>query len=87
MTDSQHAHIRPTRRVGLNDAGHRVGETHHRATCSDALVNKLRDMHENYGYGYRRLARQFNLPFKTVMKWLSYERRAQTPVEWREDKP
>lgn len=87
LTDSQHAHIRPARRVAINEAGDRVGETHPGARHPDALVNKLRDLHENYGYGYRRLARQFELSFTTVKKWLRYERRAQTPVEWREHKP
>lgn len=62
-------------RVTINDRGRIIGEAHHRAKISDRLVDKLRDLHENWGLGWRVLSRQFEIPAGTVKKILDYTRR------------
>ena len=68
--------------VALNESGRRIGATHHNATISDAVVDQIRDRHENDGLGYVALAREFNLSKNTVRKICTYERRAQTPARY-----
>jgi hypothetical protein len=41
-------------------------EAHHNAKISDRLVQKLRDLNENWGLGWRRLSAQFELSPNTV---------------------
>lgn len=70
--------------VALNEHGRRIGETHHRAKLSDALVNHLRDLHEHQGLGWRKLAALFTeLSPITIKKLIAYERRAQSASSWR----
>lgn len=69
--------------IGFSEYGRRVGETHHNATISDALVELIRDKHEYEGIGYRRLARELNLSPGTVNKICTYERRAARVVKWK----
>ena len=69
--------------VGLSEYGHRVGETHHNAVISDAMVELIRDKHEYEGIGYRRLARELGLGTSIVSKICSYERRVARAVRWR----
>jgi AraC-like DNA-binding protein len=62
---------------------YRVGETHHNARISDAVVDRIRDRHEDDGLGYKALSAEFGLSVNTVRKICTYERRAHTPEEWR----
>lgn len=70
-------------RVTINDSNRIIGEGHHRSKISDRLVNQLRTLNENWGLGWRTLARQFELPEGTVKKILSYERRNGVVRGWR----
>jgi transposase len=57
------------------------------AVNEDGLVTKIRDLHEAHGYGYRRLAKMFNLNRSTVQKICNYERRGQIPAGWKKATP
>lgn len=69
--------------IALNEAGYRIGPSHHNARIPQEIVDRMRDLHEDEGYGYRRLARLFNLSRSVVQKICNYERRAQTPDKWK----
>jgi DNA invertase Pin-like site-specific DNA recombinase len=69
--------------VAVNENGRRIGEGHHNATITDETVNAIRELHEDHGIGYRRLARQFGLHVETVKKICRYQRRAATPKAWK----
>lgn len=68
-----------TRRVAVNEAGYRIGETHHNATLSELLVLRLRNLRERClpQPSYRELSIQFGLSVNTVKKICNYERRCQ----------
>lgn len=72
-----------TVKIPLNQEGRIIGQHHHRAKLSDSLVQKLRDLHEHWGLGWRRLSAQFELNPVTVKKILAYERRNSTAVAYR----
>ena len=69
--------------VAVNERGRRIGETHHNALISDAVVDLMRDRHEDDGVGYRKISREFNVALTTVRKICTYERRAQTAERWK----
>jgi len=69
--------------VAVNERGRRIGETHHNALISDALVDEMRGRHEDDGLGYRKIAREFSVALTTVRKICTYERRAQTAERWK----
>ena len=69
--------------VAVNEHGKRIGASHHNAKHSDELIDQIRDMHEDEGIGYRRLAEIFGLPKATIQKICTYERRAQTPDRYK----
>ena len=69
--------------VALNERGYRVGLSHHNAHIPDEVIDAIRDLHEDAGLGYRKLARQFSLSRSTVQKICNYDRRAQTPDRWK----
>jgi hypothetical protein len=69
--------------VAVNERGRRIGETHHNAHISQALVDEMRARHEEGGLGYRKISRELNVPLTTVRKICTYERRAQTPERWK----
>jgi hypothetical protein len=70
-------------RVPISEDGIALGEHHHRARYSDALVEAVRNDHERHGLGYRRLGRKYGLCIGTVRGWCRYLRRATTPAGWR----
>ena len=69
--------------VAVNESGRRIGATHHNAVLSDALVDQMRNTHEDDGLGYKKISRELNLARTTVRKICTYERRAQTPARWK----
>lgn len=68
----------------LNDRRYRIGETHHRAKLTDEQVDLMRELHEQEidPWGYRRLAKHFNVCKSTVRDICHYKIRAQTPEFW-----
>lgn len=69
--------------VAVNEQGYRIGMSHHNARLPDDVIDKIRDMHEDNGIGYRKLAKIFNIPLSNIKKICKYERRAQTPDRWK----
>lgn len=74
--------------IAYNEDGLRIGESHPHSTIPDAVVREIRDLHEDVAgtgekWGYRKLARRFNLPRDTIKKLCLYQRRAQVAREWR----
>ena len=68
--------------IAVNEFGRRIGEGHPKVKLPDIVVNRIRDMHENEGLGYRKIARMLNIPRSTVQKICNYTRRAQIPFDW-----
>jgi hypothetical protein len=69
--------------VAVNELGYRIGSSHQNATIPDHIVDDIRDMHEDQGIGYRKLAIVFGLTRGTIAKICTYERRAQTPDRYK----
>lgn len=69
--------------IAVNDEGRRIGQSHHRAKLSDAEVDLMRELHEDYGFGYRRLAAKFECGVTTVRHIVTYAKRAQTPMRFK----
>jgi hypothetical protein len=72
-----------TAAIGVNDLGSRVGESHHRARLTQHDVDLIRDLHEDYGLGYGRLAAKFGVCKETIARVCRYETWAQAPTRWR----
>ena len=86
MTDPE------ARKIGYTAEGRRIGETHHGAKHPDALVNAIRDLHEQHGYGWRRVTRMLNedgkwghLSARWVRKVMFYELRIGCVAYWRNE--
>ena len=69
--------------VAVNEQGYRIGASHHNARIPDDVIDKIRDMHEDEGIGYRKIAKALGLSKNFVAKVCRYERRAQTPDRWK----
>lgn len=69
--------------VQFGESGHRVGESHHRAKLSDEQVDLIRDLHEEYGFGYKKLAHVFKVSRDTIRQICLYMRRNATVTERR----
>lgn len=69
--------------VAIDDRGFRIGETHHNARLSDALVDQIRDMHEYEGLRVGEICERLGLAKTTVVKICRYERRASLPHRWK----
>jgi len=67
----------------------RVGEDHQNAVLSDAQVEAMRDRYEagvdgtGPRIGYKALAREFEVPKRTVRDIVNYRRRAAYPDRWK----
>ena len=69
--------------IALNENGYRIGSSHHNAKIPDEVIDEIRDLHEEQGIGYRKLAKMFGLTRSSVQKICNYERRAQTPDRYK----
>jgi hypothetical protein len=69
--------------IAVNEKGYRVGMSHQNARIPDATVDAMRDLHEDHSIGYGTLSTMFNIDRGTVAKICRYERRAQTPENWK----
>ncbi len=52
-----------------------MGETHHRAKVSDAVVTRIRDLHERQGMTLTDIAVLLGLHFGSVKSIATYQRR------------
>lgn len=69
--------------VGVNEKGVRVGEDHQRATLTDHDVELMRQLHEQDGIGYKRLAKMFEVSVRNVRDIVNYKRRVTAPTAWK----
>lgn len=69
--------------VAVDENGLRIGETHHAARLTDAQVDEMRDLREGQHWTYDQLAAHFAVPYITVQKICTYERRASTIARWK----
>lgn len=67
----------PKRKLGVNEAGLRVGEDHPRAMLTDHDVELIRQLADG-GMLYRDIARKFDISKFTVGRICRFERRGQT---------
>lgn len=68
--------------VGVNEAGRRVGRYHWRTKVPDEVVNRIRELREDDGLSYGRIAVLVGLPKRYVAKVCTYQIRGQVPVDW-----
>jgi DNA invertase Pin-like site-specific DNA recombinase len=71
------------RLVATNDRGLRIGESHPNCKYTDKQVDSLREMHEEQGKSYKKIAKETGIPWHTVKRICRYERRAQTIEHWK----
>lgn len=62
-------------RITRRPVGRRAGESHPRARFTDHEIELMRTMHEELGYGYRRLGRIFECAKSYVAKVCKGQRR------------
>lgn len=72
----------PQLTVACNDAGLRVGESHHNAKLTDREVDQIRELYES-GIGYRRLATMFEVSKSSIRLIVKCERRATPPAKFK----
>ena len=56
-------------------SGKRAGQAHPRALATDRDVELARQLHEQDGFGYKRIAKIMEAPVRTVRDWLKYKSR------------
>lgn len=72
-----------TRLVGYGEFGRRVGESHHRSSISDAMVERMRDMREFERLTYPKISRLTGVGLRSVAMICTYKRRAARVVQYR----
>ena len=68
--------------VKLNERGRRIGESHPMAKLMDWEVVVLLELRDE-GWGYKRLAKHFDISTRTVRGICNCTIRAQTPMQFR----
>lgn len=72
------------KRIPLGERGTPLGDHNARTVIPDAIVEELRDLHEQDGLGWRKIARLFPAyRARTIKAIIYYERRNVTPVRWK----
>lgn len=66
--------------VAINETGKRIGEDHQNAKLTNREVDLIREMHEQDGLGYRRLAAKFEISPSQVRHIVKGVWRVQTPA-------
>lgn len=67
--------------VPVDEQGRRVGEHHPRAHWPDAVIDKMRAMHEDQGMSYPKIGIALGgISVNTVKKVCRYQRRARIAV-------
>ena len=68
--------------VGVNERGLRVGQDHQNAKLTDAEIDVLLEFRQR-GWGYKRLAKKFEISKAQVRRIVSGAARHQTPSAFR----
>lgn len=69
--------------IAVNDGGYPVGQDHHNAKLTNDQVDRIRDLHEDYGLTYRQLAAMYGVSKSMIAGICQYRRRAQTPFGYK----
>jgi hypothetical protein len=85
-TEAPSATIQIIRLVATNDRGMRIGQYHQRAKYPDEMVDRARELHEDQGLGYGRIAKLLKVSKSLIRDWCRYSRRAQSYVSWKKVK-
>jgi len=64
--------------IPVNETGHVIGERHHRAKLSDRQVALMLELHEEWGFSYRKLAWVFGVTRAQVRNICTYRQRSCT---------
>lgn len=62
-------------KVAITDEGRWCGESHPKVKLTDAQVDRMRELHEDLGWSYDRLAAEFETPKSTVQYICRYRSR------------
>lgn len=68
--------------IALGEKGKRIGESHHRSRLTDAQVDEIRELREEEGMSYGRLAERFGSKKSTIRDICKYLTRVQVAVRW-----
>ena len=68
--------------VGVNEAGRKVGQYHHRTKVPDETIQRIRELREDEGYSYGRIALLLHLPKRYIAKVCTYQIRGQVPIDF-----
>ena len=71
--------------IAVSDKGKRVGQSHPQAKLTDRDVELLLELHAA-GWGYRRLARKFDVSSSQARNICLGRKRSLTVAEWRAPK-
>lgn len=71
-----------TIQLAINEAGRRIGDSHHRAKLTDHEVEQVLQLHTE-GYGYRKMATMFDVSKSTIRSIVTGRCRAQFPASWK----
>lgn len=66
----------------MNEHGRPIGEGHHNAKLLDWEVEVLLELRDE-GWGYKRLAKHFDVSTRSVRAYCSGKNRCQIPVDFR----
>lgn len=69
--------------IAINERGNRVGDSHHNAKLTNHEIDLLLSMHESGDFGYRKLAKMFELNKSTVRYYVKGRYRSQTPAKYK----
>lgn len=73
----------PTKLVGVDDRGYRVGQDNPNAKLTDHEVDLIRELHEGGGLSMREIAEKFEVAKSTIVGIVNFNRRASYPTGWR----
>lgn len=69
--------------VAVNERGRRIGEDNPNATLTDHEVELLFELRDTEGWGYRRLAKHFEISKSQVRRILKGTHRGQQPARYK----
>lgn len=68
--------------VAVNDAGRRIGDSHHNAKLTDHEVDLVLRMYDE-GWGYKKLSAKFEVSRALIRGIVKGEKRSQTVAGWK----
>jgi cyanate lyase len=75
--------VKLIRSVATNDRGMPIGKFHHNCKHTDEEIDHIRELHEDKGLSYLRIAKMLGLSKSFVACICQYQRRATTYENWK----